>query len=430
MARKAKQMRKKTVSKQPVVMVQAPAKKRARKSRSTRRTGGNLLKTVGGVVGNLISPGIGGVIGGSLGEVASNALAGIMGHGDYTIKSNSLLNVDTAKDSVPQFDITNRMTRIRHREYITDVISGAANSFSINSYNINPGNALTFPWLSDIASNYEEYKIEGMIFEFKTMSVDALNSTNTALGQVILATQYNVNSAPFVNKQQMENYEFGVSVKPSMSVIHPVECAPAENPFNALFVRVNNQILPINQDLRLYDFGKFSIAVNGMQAANVNVGELWVSYDIVLLKPKLSQTWGSDHWLGTTAPSLSQFFGAVRPANPTAGSNLNTSISDNQIIFPSSFNGYVKIDYVVYGGGYGSVAIPTITTTSGVTAYNIAANGSNIITNGVGVNSSEKLFVTAFYKVVGGGIVAFTPGTGVFPPTPAFMDLFIEAINY
>lgn len=59
--------------------------------------------------------------------------------------------------------------------------------------------------------------IEGMYLEYRTMSADALNSTNTALGQVIMSAQYNAGNPDFTNKQEMENYEGGVSVKPSQS---------------------------------------------------------------------------------------------------------------------------------------------------------------------------------------------------------------------
>lgn len=70
---------------------------------------------------------------------------------------------------------------------MSDVISSSAGVFNGLVYKINPGNPETFPWLSSIASNFEAYRIEGLVFEYKTMSADALNSTNTALGQIILS---------------------------------------------------------------------------------------------------------------------------------------------------------------------------------------------------------------------------------------------------
>lgn len=49
-------------------------------------------------------------------------------------------------------------------------------------YSVNPGQQVSYPWLSTIAANFESYRIIGQLYEFKTMSADALNSTNTALG--------------------------------------------------------------------------------------------------------------------------------------------------------------------------------------------------------------------------------------------------------
>lgn len=61
------------------------------------------------------------------------------------------------------------------------------------------------------------------------MSADALNSVNTALGQVIMATDYNAANPPFGQKSEMENYEFGQSCKPSESQIHPIEVRSQSN---------------------------------------------------------------------------------------------------------------------------------------------------------------------------------------------------------
>jgi hypothetical protein len=58
------------------------------------------------------------------------------------------------------------------------------------------------------------------------MSADALNSTNTALGQVILSVQYDAANPPFTNKQAQEAYDGSISIKPSSSVLFGVECAP------------------------------------------------------------------------------------------------------------------------------------------------------------------------------------------------------------
>lgn len=181
---------------------------------------------------------------------------------------------------------------ISHKEFLGDVISGGINSFNINNYRINPGDENTFPWLSQIAKNFQQYRLRGLCFHFKSMSGDALNSTNTALGQVIMATNYDATQPDPISKNEMENMEFGQSIKPSKSLTHFVECAKSQSPLTELYV--NESTNTQQGDQRFYDFGKFHIATNGLQANLVNLGELWVSYEIQLYKPQLWDAMGRD----------------------------------------------------------------------------------------------------------------------------------------
>ena len=83
----------------------------------------------------------------------------------------------------------------------------------------------------------------------------------------------------------MENYEFAQSSVPSSSVMHPIECDPSQTAGQGLFY-VDNDGYSSSADPRLYNVGKFNIATVGMQAA-ATIGELWVTYKICFLKPKL-----------------------------------------------------------------------------------------------------------------------------------------------
>lgn len=65
---------------------------------------------------------------------------------------------------------------------MSDIVTGAAGTFNYSTWQLNPGQKSLFPWLAGIASNFESYKFHGLVFEYKSMSADALNSTNTALG--------------------------------------------------------------------------------------------------------------------------------------------------------------------------------------------------------------------------------------------------------
>ena len=210
-----------------------PYKRNTRKPRPTASVG-----TVGGIVGSalggaLAGPG-GAAVGHYLGKGAQEMFQSLVGFGDYRLNGNTLM---TGGMSPPQ--MVNSINRggyiVRHREYLGDVL--ATETFTSKVYPLNPG-IQTFPWLSQIAGSFEQYKFRGLVFEFRSTSSDAVLSTATssALGTVIMATQYNVLNPPFASKLAMENYEFANSDKPSCSFYHPIECMASRTPV-ALTIR-------------------------------------------------------------------------------------------------------------------------------------------------------------------------------------------------
>lgn len=230
-------------------------------------------------------------VGGQLGGAAADLFKTLTGFGDYAVKQNVLS--PGAPPSVRNRKVNDGGVVISHREYLGDIVSSSsANTFKLQAFPINPGSAITFPWLSQVASNFQEYRMEGLVFEFRSMSADALNSTNTALGSVILATNYNASDENFSSKSEMENSQFGQSVKPSDSCLHLIECARSSSVLSELYIR--DGTAASNDDDRFYDLGKFQIATTGLQGTNVNLGELWVSYQVCLMKPLLEDAIGND----------------------------------------------------------------------------------------------------------------------------------------
>jgi hypothetical protein len=213
-----------------------------------------------------------------LGSFAARTLLGTLsGSGAYRIRKNTVLG-----GAVPMFTGGTDGVVLRHREYLGDVT--ASTVFTPTSYSINPGDYNTFPWLSTVAQQFEEYRFRGLVFCYKASS-GFIGGTSPALGNVMLATQYDVLDPAFPSKQIMDSYEYSDSVLPTEACLHGVECDRSLTPLPTLYIR--HGAAPAGSDPRLFDLGIFTIATTGQQASNFAVGELWVTYDVELLKPRI-----------------------------------------------------------------------------------------------------------------------------------------------
>lgn len=358
-------------------------------------------------------------VGAQLGDFAQSWLSKITGLGEYKIQGNSLLH----GSQVPAMHSAKDGFRIRHREYIGDISSSIA--FANSSYEVNPGLDETFPWLSSIAQNFEEYSIEGMIVEFKSTSADALNSTNTALGTIVICAEYNVHQAAYVNKQQMENSLFCVSGKPSESLIMPIECDPKQNPFKIQYVRTGD--VPSGQDKRLYDLCNFQVASVGSQAAAV-VGELWVSYDIVLRKPQLSSGLGlaldTLHYSLVAPVVTTAYFGTSRSE---LFDSYGASFSGTVLTLPAGNSGKHQLVYTVSGDST-AVVNPTFTYTNATLDTVYQNNAVTQISNGS--TTATRYIVSHVFIITDPALpVTLTMSGGTLPANPTYGDLLVSQVN-
>lgn len=413
---------KKLKSAKKKVRVSAPRSTRTPKKKSLRSDG--LPSTIGSAVGSMF----GGSPGAALGSAAGKLFSKITGFGDYKIRQNSVM---TGTDP-PAFGTMGRSTVVRHREFIQDI--HGSSSFAVTSFPLNPGLFTSFPWLASVAANYEEYIVRGMVYEFKSTSADALNSTNTALGSVILATNYNALRPNFASKSEMENHEFTTSGKPSESFMHPIECAPNETPVRVLYTRTGATALG---DLRMYDLGNFQLATAGMQAVAV-IGELWVTYDVELLKPRLAQDSAIyyDHWrLDSAALSAGTPYGTA-PAL-SSDSNFGSVISGGSLIMPYDSHDY-QFMLVYQCSGASTTLTNAITYTSGAALGRYTcwlANTVNFISQPAGAVSTKQFYMACVSFAASAGALpeatrTITLGaTGTFPGTNTGGDMWILSIR-
>jgi hypothetical protein len=310
----------------------------------------------GGALGAKFGP-----IGSGLGRMAGAGLSAITGYGDYKVSGNSLSTVSASVDMVPQFVKNEHSIRVKHREYIRDLlVPGIPGNFSLYDYVINPGNRDLFPWLGQMARQYSQYKIHGMVFAYKTMSSDY--AASGPLGTVFMATNYNALDRPFQSKLELENTEFAVSTKPSQSLIHAIECDPKVSGFDILYIRDPSYDTGETSDRRFYDYGRFQVGTQGLPgAAGTTLGELWVTYDIELIKPIIGGTFVRD------ATSL------ISRADGTVGVGYNNDECDLNVTM-GAINPVVATSYNVIPTNAGA-----LTGDTGIWGTVVSTNASGVM---------------------------------------------------
>lgn len=199
---------------------------------------------------------------------------------------------------------------ISHREYVNDVVSSAsAGAFGGDTYSINPGNALLFPWLSQIAQAYEEYEILSMKFIYRKLAASNVQ------GLTMMAVQYDSYDPVFASKAEMQDYAGARSTAVWNDLEFDIDVKAVRDRQKVLYV------LPPGAspsgDSREYYAGNFTIATSNLANGSANVGELLVQYSIRFTKPLLSSVSG--------AGPLAEEEATASGFTPASASNLFSS---------------------------------------------------------------------------------------------------------
>lgn len=375
---------------------------------------GQGLRALGTAVGGYFgAPGIG--------RQAGATVSRIFGQGDYTIAPGN------ASTMPPSFSGLDEGYVITHREYLKDIMSSV--DYSSDVYYLNPGLTQTFPWLSQIAENFEEYEFKGLVFYLKTNSATAVSSTNTALGVWGAVTQYDASDPDFLSKRECENYMGCSSAVPCSSVLHAVECKSKVNVLDKRYVRTG--ALDVSEDVKFYDKGKLTIFTQGSQAAS-NIGELWVSYKVVFRKPKLpvgGSTAKSDRYAyANTITDASPLGTLSRISSGSIGTTIQGST--NKLIFPSWIPDANYLITATWAGLSSTLLnIPTMSYTGSVSVVPVYNSGSGspgpTISNN---NSTSSTFMLNFVVKKQGsaqGTVTFS-NNGTLPNSPQLTLIVTE----
>lgn len=336
---------------------------------------GQALRALGGLGGGYLGSylgqqALGSAAGHQLGAMASRWL----GFGDYKVTKNSILT--KSADAIPYMHKEDQGIILRHKEFVGTVVSST--DFTVQyALPLNPG-MNTFPWLKDIAEKFQEYKFRGVVFHYIPASGAAISGTNSALGTVMMQTTYRPSDSDPSSKVEMLNEYCANEIVPSESVIHPIECDPKQNPFAVQFVR--SVPVPTGESILNYDLGKTFVATQGQQSAGNYLGDLWVTYEVELMKPVYASSVTNDpsSYLEFNG-SLTNFFETQTKKEDTLG----ITATSKTVTFPATAGANFNVTLLFDGAAFSSAlwAVPTATNAT-VTWFNgsrITSGAANIM---------------------------------------------------
>jgi hypothetical protein len=168
--------------------------------------------------------------------------------------------------------------RIHHRELFTALTPQAANpAYVPQQWPINPGIPTVFPWLSNIAVNWEQYRFNKLVFHFLT------RCPSNQVGSFMVAPDYDAADAAPIDEVTMMTYE-GARQDSVWKDVHVVcDVKALLGGMQKKFVR--SAAPAANLDIKMYDGGNLFTAFD-VVAVGVFL-KAYVEYDVTFFTPQL-----------------------------------------------------------------------------------------------------------------------------------------------
>ena len=303
---------------------------------------------------------------------------------------------------------------VEETEYVAEITPTAFPAFSLQQFAINPGQAGTFPWLANIARNFDKYEFDLLEFIYRREVSEFANNGQT--GKVMLAFDPDASDPAPISKQQLEAMDPHVDGMPCENMVLRVPASVLRQMNASWFVRPGAQ--PANTDLKTYDIGVLYVACQGT-AANTVVGELHVHYRLRLRVPNLvgPQLSGTLQAAGGSIAAATPFGAA-----PVATGGIGLACAGVSVITATGL--VIGAEYYLSTQLVGTVmSVLTQTGTTGAT--NVTVRNSGVNAAATNLHAGMTFTATATTATITLAVTATTVTAGqavmcALSPTPAF----------
>lgn len=171
---------------------------------------------------------------------------------------------------------------INHCELLSDVVTddNYQGGFSLYSVSVNPGLQRVFPWLSNIARNFQEYR-------FKSCRVIYISECSTSTtGQIMMTASYDPSLNAPQDETDMSNYEGYVADNVYRSFTFDLNKKGMNSQLHYYIRGTNPNTTNSNiEDIKLLDCANFYYAIDNAPNDSNYLGKLWIDYSVELLRP-------------------------------------------------------------------------------------------------------------------------------------------------
>lgn len=295
--------------------------------------------------------------------------------------------------------------QIVEEDEVIGVVAGDS-GYSTVSYDLQPGVADTFPWLSQIAPLYERYKVEYMEVYYKPMVSGY--SADGQTGKVVICADYDAAGSPPDTLAKAETVDPHVDCMPYQEM-HLMLAPNRLTPSVGLFVR--GGMVPLGTDIKTYDAGKVFIAVAGTNSTNT-IGELRIRYKVRFMNPRLPESVAapSNHIFSELYYSAATLTGGplVVPYSSFVQNGLGLTVATGVIALPA---GILRINawfQFIHDGGTPPTVVQMFLLINGVAVqpdfkeHDTAVQGASGVIPWIGT-FQEGDTVALNYSIVGGG---------------------------
>lgn len=212
--------------------------------------------------------------------------------------------------SQPKYIYSQGSVRIVHKELVCNVLNSPTilATTTVNNgpsvYSVNAGSGNAFPWLSQIAANYDRYRFKRLRLVYVPLCA------TTESGRVTLC--YDVDSTDPVplDRQALSNYHCSSEGAPWATQF--LDCKLADNSKWYYTDATTTSSFTVTAPNAVIDQGQF-FAVSYAGNNNNSIGEIYALYDVELTDPQpsaagLFQSFGSAASVTSFIPSNAPFF--------------------------------------------------------------------------------------------------------------------------